>query len=119
MAYITKHMPVDDKPYGVYTSTQNGNPDMVTFVGLPETKSMAKGTNYTFTPTVKGNGAFDSSVTWSLGVESGGTIADGTSLSSAGKLTLAAGQGTTKKLYVTATADNGISATCEVTVTSS
>lgn len=117
--YLTKHSPVDDKPYLVYTSTFNGDPDITTDVSIEATKSIAKGSNYTFPVTIEGTGNYDPTVVWSLDVESGGTIASGTELSQAGKLTVAAGQGTSKKLYVTATASGGQSSTCTVTVTSS
>lgn len=116
--YLTKHSPVDDKPYIVYASTKDGNPDITTDISIESTKSIAKGSNYTFPVTVEGTGNYDPTVVWSLDVESGGTIASGTELSQAGKLTVAAGQGTSKKLYVTATASGGQSSTCTVTVTS-
>lgn len=116
--YTTKHMPVDDKPYLVYAGTKSNVPDMVTVIEIQATKSLAQGANYTFPVTMKGVGNYDSAVTWTLEVESGGTIASGTSLSDAGKLTLAAGQATNKKLYVTATSVDGQSSTCTVTVTS-
>lgn len=116
--YITKHMPVDDARYIVYASTPNNVPDITTDISIEATKSIAKGANYTFPVTVEGTGNYDATVVWSLAVESGGTIASGTSLTQAGKLTVAAGQGTTKKLYVTATASGGQSSTCTVTVTS-
>ena len=63
-------------------------------------------------------GEYDSTVVWSLAVESGGTIKSGTTLTQAGKLTVDAAQATTKALYVTATASNGQESTCTVTVTS-
>lgn len=116
--YLTKHSPVDDNPYIVYASTKDGDPDITTYIGIEATKSVAQGGNYTFPVTLEGTGNFDSTVVWSLSVESGGTIASGTSLSQAGKLTVAAGQATTKKLYVTATASGGQSSKCTVTVTS-
>lgn len=117
--YITKHMPVDDCPYIVYASTPDNVPDITTGISIEATKSIAKGTNYTFPVTVQGTGNFDSNVVWSLDVESGGTIASGTKIEQNGKLTVAAGQGTSKALYVTATAANGQTSTCTVTVTSS
>lgn len=117
--YITKHMPVDDQPFIVYAGTTENVPDMVTVIEIESTKSIAKGANYTFPVTMKGVGNYDSTVEWSLTVESGGTIASGTSLSDAGKLTVASGQATTKKLYVTATSVDGQSSMCTVTVTSS
>lgn len=116
--YKTKHMPVDDYPYIVYASTPNNAPDITTGISIEATKSVAQGANYTFPVTVEGTGNYDATVVWSLAVESGGTIASGTSLTQAGKLTVAAGQATTKALYVTATAANGQSSTCTVTVTS-
>lgn len=116
--YLTKHSPVDDKPYIVYASTKDGNPDITTDISIESTKSVAQSANYTFPVTVEGTGNYDSTVVWSLTVESGGTIASGTSLTQAGKLTVAAGQSTSKKLYVTATASGGQSSTCTVTVTS-
>lgn len=116
--YLTKHSPVDDKPYLVYTSTVNGDPDITTDISIEATKSVAQGANYTFPVTVEGLGNYDSTVVWSLSVESGGTIASGTGLTQAGKLTVAAGQSTSKALYVTATASGGQSSTCTVTVTS-
>ena len=116
--YLTKHSPVDDKPYIVYASTKDGNPDITTDISIEAAKSVAQGANYTFPVTLEGTGNFDSTVVWSLDVESGGTIASGTSLTQAGKLTVAAGQATTKKLYVTATASSGQSSICTVTVTS-
>ena len=116
--YLTKHSPVDDKPYIVYASTKNGDPDITTDISIEATKSIAKGTNYTFPVTVEGTGNYDPTVVWSLDVESGGTIASGTSLTQAGKLTVAAGQATNKALYVTAKAANGQTSTCTVTVTS-
>ena len=116
--YLTKHSPVDDQPYLVYASAQNGVPDMTTDISIEATKSIAKGSNYTFPVTVEGTGNYDSTVEWSPSVEDGGTIASGTEISQAGKLTVAAGQGTSKKLYVTAKAANGQTSTCTVTVTS-
>lgn len=116
--YLTKHSPVDDRPYLVYTSTKDGDPDITTDISIESTKSVAQGGNYTFPVTVEGVGNYDSTVVWSLSVESGGTIASGTSLTQAGKLTVAAGQSTSKKLYVTATASGGQSSKCTVTVTS-
>lgn len=116
--YITKHSPVDDKPYLVYAGTSDNVPDMVTVIEIEATKSVAQGANYTFPVTMKGVGNYDKTVTWSLAVESGGTIASGTSLTQAGKLTVAAGQATNKKLYVTATSSDGQASTCTVTVTS-
>lgn len=116
--YLTKHSPVDDKPYIVYASASNSVPDITTDISIEATKSIAKGSNYTFPVTVEGTGQYDSTVEWSLSVESGGTIASGTELSQAGKLTVAAGQGTSKKLYVTAKAANGQTSICTVTVTS-
>ena len=116
--YLTKHMPVDDAPYIVYASTQNNAPDITTDISIEQTKSIQKGTNYTFPVTVEGTGNYDATVVWSLDVESGGTIASGTKIEQDGKLTIAAGQGTSRKLYVTATASGGQSSTCTVTVTS-
>lgn len=116
--YLTKHSPVDDKPYIVYASTKNGNPDTTTGISIEATKSIEQGANYTFPVTVEGTGNYNPTVVWSLDVESGGTIASGTSLTQAGKLTVAAGQSTSKALYVTATASGGQSSTCTVTVTS-
>ena len=116
--YKTKHMPVDDQPYIVYASAQDNVPDITTGISIASTKSIAQGGNYTFPATVSGIGNFDATVTWSLSVESGGTIADGTTLDQTGKLTVAAAQATTKKLYVTATASEGQSSKCTVTVTS-
>lgn len=116
--YITKHMPVDDYPYIVYASTSNNVPDVTTSISIEATKSVAQGANYTFPMTLEGTGNYDATVVWSLSVESGGTIKSGTTLTQAGKLTVDAAQATTKKLYVTATAANGQSSTCTVTVTS-
>ena len=116
--YLTKHSPVDDQPYLVYASTSANVPDITTGISIEATKSIAKGANYTFPVTVEGTGNYDPTVVWSLDVESGGTIASGTSLTQAGKLTVAAGQGTSKALYVTAKAANGQTSTCTVTVTS-
>lgn len=116
--YKTKHMPVDDYPYIVYASESNNVPDITTDISIEATKSIEQGANYTFPVTVEGVGNYDDTVVWSLSVESGGTIASGTSLTQAGKLTVAAGQSTSKALYVTATAANGQTSTCTVTVTS-
>lgn len=116
--YLTKHMPVDDYPFIVYASAPDNVPDITTDISIEATKSVAKGANYTFPVTVEGVGNYDDTVVWSLSVESGGTIASGTSLTQEGKLTVAAGQATAKKLYVTATAANGQTSTCTVTVTS-
>ena len=116
--YITKHSPVDDQPFIVYAGNADNIPDIQTSISIESTKSIAKGSNYTFPVTLSGVGDPDSTVTWSLDVESGGTIASGTSLSQAGKLTVAAGQGTSKALYVTASDAYGHSSTCTVTVTS-
>lgn len=121
MDYITKHSPVDDYRYLSYTSQADGTPDLVTNVTVaPLSVSVAKGGNTTFAAKVVGSGDYPEGVTWKLDVESGGTIASGTSISSTGKLTVASGQGTTKKLYVSAVAANGIeSVAAVVTVTSS
>ena len=116
--YLTKHSPIDDKPFIVYAGTSDNVPDMVTVIEIEATKSVEQGANYTFPVTMKGVGNYDKTVTWSLAVEDGGTIATGTSLTQAGKLTVAAGQATTKALYVTATSADGQSSTCTVTVTS-
>lgn len=116
--YKTKHMPVDDARYIVYASDDSNVPDITTNISIESTKSIAQGGNYTFPVTVDGVGNFDATVVWSLAVESGGTIASGTTLTQAGKLTVAAGQSTSKSLYVTATAAQGQSSTCTVTVTS-
>ena len=116
--YITKHMPVDDAPYIVYASTDTNVPDIANSISIESTKSVAQGANYTFPVTQTGVGNYDKTVTWLLSVESGGTIASGTSLSQAGKLTVAAGQATNKKLYVTVTDAYGMSSTSTVTVTS-
>ena len=116
--YLTKHSPVDDNPYIVYGSTQNDVPDMVTYIAIEQTKSVAQGANYTFPVTMQGVGEYDDTVKWSLAVESGGTIKSGTTLTQAGKLTVDAAQATSKKLYVTATASTGQASTCTVTVTS-
>ena len=116
--YITKHMPVDDQPFIVYAGNTDNVPDIQTSISIESTKSVAQGGNYTFPVTLSGVGNPDSTVTWSLDVESGGTIASGTSLTQAGKLTVAAGQATTKALYVTASDAYGHSSTCTVTVTS-
>ena len=115
-----KHTPIDDYPYLVYTNDPNGEVALVTGVTIsPLTASVAQSGNTTFTAKVVGNGDFDSSVTWSVAVESGGTLATGTAISSAGKLTVGATQATNKKLYVTATTANGIeSVPAVVTVTS-
>ena len=118
MAYITKHQPVDDNPYIVYAEQAGNVPDMVTYIAIESTKSVAQGANYTFPVTMQGVGDYDDTVTWSLSVESGGTIKSGTTLTQAGKLTVDASQATSKKLYVTATASTGQSSTCTVTVTS-
>lgn len=121
MAYITKHSPVDDYRYLSYTSQADGTPDLVTGVTVaPLSVSVAKGGNTTFTAKVVGSGDYATGVTWKLDVESGGTIATGTAITSAGKLTVGSNQGTSKKLYVSAVAANGIeSVAAVVTVTSS
>ena len=116
--YKTKHMPVDDQPYIVYASTTDNAPDITTGISIASTKSIAQGGNYTFPATISGIGNFSNEVVWTLSVESGGTIADGTTLDQTGKLTVAAAQATAKKLYVTATAAQGQSSKCTVTVTS-
>ena len=102
----------------MYSGNPDNAPDVVTSISIESTKSVAKGSNYTFPVTMQGSGDYDTSVVWSLSVENGGTIADGTSLDQTGKLTVAAGQGTSKKLYVTATSAYGQTSTCTVTVTS-
>lgn len=117
--YLTKHSPVDDQRFIVYAGNADNMPDVVTSISIESTKSIAKGSNYTFPVTMLGSGDYDTSVIWSLSVESGGTIASGTSLDQTGKLTVAAGQGTTKKLYVTVKSAYGQESTCTVTVTSS
>lgn len=118
--YLTKHSPVDDYPYIVYTSSPNNElnrPSAVTV--LPASASVAQSGTQTFAAYVAGEGDISQSVTWNLAVEDGGTIKTGTAISSAGVLTVAATQATTKKLYVTATASNGVeSAPAVVTVTS-
>lgn len=116
--YLTKHSPVDDQRFIVYSGNPDNMPDMVTSFSIESTKSIAKGSNYTFPVTMQGPGDYDKTVVWSLAVESGGTIASGTSLTQAGKLTVAAGQGTSKALYVTAKSAYGQTSTCTVTVTS-
>ena len=116
--YKTKHTPVDDNPYIVYGATQANVPDMVTYIGIEATKSVAQGANYTFPVQMQGVGEYDTTVEWSLAVESGGTIKSGTTLTQAGKLTVDAAQATGKKLYVTAKASTGQTSTCTVTVTS-
>lgn len=118
--YKTKHMPVDDYPYLVYTSSPDGDLNRPTSVEvLPTSASVAQSGTQTFAAYVAGEGDISQSVTWGLEVESGGTIKSGTAISSAGVLTVAATQATTKKLYVTATASNGVkSAPAVVTVTS-
>lgn len=118
--FKTKHMPVDDYPYLVYTSSPEGNLDRPTSVEvLPASASVAQSGTQTFAAYVAGEGDISQSVTWSLEVESGGTIKTGTAISSAGVLTVTATQATTKKLYVTATAENGVkSAPAVITVTS-
>lgn len=117
--YLTKHSPVDDQRFIVYSGNPDNAPDVVTSFSIESTKSIAKGGNYTFPVTMQGSGDYNTSVIWSLSVESGGTIASGTSLDQTGKLTVASGQGTTKKLYVTAKSAYGQESTCTVTVTSS
>ena len=116
--YITKHMPVDDAPYIVYASTDANVPDIANSISIEATKSVAQGANYTFPVTQTGVGNYDKTLTWSLSVESGGTIKSGTTLTQAGKLTVDAAQATTKKLYVTVTDAYGMSSTSTVTVTS-
>ena len=114
-----KHSLVDDYPYLVYTSQADGTPDLITAVEIdPLTVSVAQGGSQTFVVRVMGSGNYDDAVAWSLAVESGGTIKTGTAVTSAGVLSVAASQATTKALYVTATAANGVSATATVTVTS-
>ena len=114
-----KHTPIDDYPYIAYTNTPNGS--MVTGVTVsPLTASVAKGGNTTFKADVVGNGDYDKNVSWNLEVETGGTITSGTAIDASGKLTIASGQATTKKLYVSAITSNGIkSVAAVVTVTSS
>lgn len=116
-----KHTPIDDYPYIVYTNDPNGEVALITGVTIsPLTASVAKGGNTTFAAKVVGNGDIDSTVAWSVDVESGGTLATGTAISSAGKLTVGANQATNKALYVTATTANGIeSVPAVVTVTNS
>lgn len=116
--YITKHMPVDDQPFIVYAGNMDNVPDIQTSISIESTKSVAQGGNYTFPVTLVGVGDPDSTVTWSLSVESGGTIKSGTTLTQVGKLTVDAAQATTKKLYVTAADAYGHSSKCTVTVTS-
>ena len=118
--YKTKHMPVDDAPYIVYTSQPDGTPDVITGVTVsPLTASVAQSGNTTFAAKVVGSGEFSEAVTWAVAVESGGTLATGTAITSAGKLTVGATQSTSYKLYVTASTANGIeSAPAVVTVTS-
>lgn len=79
----------------------------------PKTALVQKGTDETFTATVAGTGAFDSTVTWSV---SGG--ASGTTIDTDGKLTVDASE-TAITLTVTATAkgDNSKSDSATVTVT--
>ena len=115
-----KHTPLDDNPYLVYTNNVDGELAMITGVTIsPLTASVAQSGNTTFTAKVVGNGHIDESVTWDLEVESGGTLATGTAISSAGKLTVGATQATNKKLYVSAFTANGIeSVPAVVTVTS-
>ena len=116
-----KHTPIDDYPYLVYTNDPKGEVALITGVTVsPLTVSVAKGGNTTFAANVVGNGYIDTSVSWSVDVETGGTIATGTAIDSTGKLTVGANQATTKKLYVKATTANGIeSVAAVVTVTSS
>lgn len=118
--YKTKHMPVDVAPFLSYTSQPDGTPDLVTGVTVsPLTVSVAQSGNTTFSAKIVGSGEFSSAVTWAVAVESGGTLAAGTAISSAGKLTVGGSQATNKKLYVTATTANGIeSVPAVVTVTS-
>lgn len=115
-----KHTPIDDYPYLVYTADPNGQVTLTTGVTIaPLTATVAKSGNTTFTASVIGNGDYDKSVTWGVDVESGGTLATGTAITNAGKLTVGAAQATNKKLYVTATTSNGItSVAAVVTVTS-
>ena len=115
-----KHFPIDDYPYLVYTSSPDGIPTLVTGVTVaPLTASVAQGATQTFTAQVVGSGEYDESVTWSVEVESGGTLQTNTKITSAGVLTVASNQATTKKLYVKATTANGIeSVAAVVTVTS-
>ena len=114
-----KHDMIDDKPYLVYTSRKDGQPDIETAIELsPLAASVAQSGTQQFTAKVMGSGNFDDSVTWSVAVEDGGTLKSGTTVSTSGLLTVDAAQATAKKLYVTATAANGVSATAEVTVTS-
>lgn len=79
----------------------------------PKTALVQKGMDETFTATVAGTGAFDSTVTWSV---SGG--ASGTTIDTDGKLTVDASE-TATTLTVTATAngDNSKSDSATVTVT--
>lgn len=121
MAYITKHAPVDDYRYLVYTSSPEGALNRATAVEVsPKTASVAQSGTQTFVATVLGEGEFSQAVTWALAVEDGGTIKTGTAISSSGVLSVAASQATTKKLYVTATSANGVtSEIAVVTVTSS
>lgn len=116
--YITKHMPVDDARFIVYASTDANVPDIANSISIESTKSVAQGGNYTFPVTQTGVGNYDKTLTWTLSVESGGTIKSGTTLTQAGKLTVDASQATTKKLYVTVTDAYGMSSKCTVTVTS-
>lgn len=114
-----KKSELDAQPYIVYGSTPNNVPDIVTGVTIaPLTASVAQGANQTFTAQVVGSGEFDSAVTWSVEVESGGTLQTNTKITSAGVLTVASNQATTKKLYVYATAGNIKSVAAVVTVTS-
>lgn len=119
MGYLGKSQ-LDTKPYLVYTSAPNGELNEATGVTVdPLTKSIAQGGNFTFAASVTGIGKYDDAVKWSVEVESGGTLKSGTTITSAGKLTVDAAQATTKKLYVYATTANGIkSVPAVVTVTS-
>ena len=117
--YLTKHSPVDDQPFIVYAGNTDNVPDIQTSISIESTKSIAQGGNYTFPVTRSGVGDPNATVTWSLDVESGGTIKSGTTLTQAGKLTVDASQATGKKLYVTASDAYGHSSKCTVTVTSS
>lgn len=111
---------LDEKPYLVYTSQPDGEPDVITGVTVaPLTATVAQGGTQTFTADVVGNGKISTGIAWAVEVETGGTLQTNTKITSAGVLSVASNQATNKKLYVTATAANGIKSVAAVVTVSS
>jgi len=96
-----------------YTLTVNAPSGITDVTVTPATADVQKGSTRTFTAAVTGTGTPAQTVTWSV---TGNTDAD-TKISSAGVLTVAAGEtATTLTVKATSTVDTGKSGTATVTV---